>query len=70
MLDAKFGDVFQDFINKLDSAGYDVKWKLLDAADFNVPQNRERVFLIGFRKDLSVNYIFPSSTCTHPITLR
>jgi DNA (cytosine-5)-methyltransferase 1 len=69
MLDAKFSDVFQDFINRLDSAGYDVKWKLLDAVDFKIPQNRERVFLIGFRKDLSVRYDFPSATCTQPVTL-
>ena len=33
--------------------------QLLDANDFNVPQNRKRVFIIGFRKDLSINFYFP-----------
>lgn len=59
MLDAKFSDIFQDFIDRLDFAGYDVQWKLLDAVNFKIPQNRERLFLIGFRKDLNVKYEFP-----------
>ena len=69
MIDAKFNGVFQDFIDRLEAANYDVKWKLLDAVDFNIPQNRERVFLIGFRKDLCVKYEFPSFPHTKPITL-
>lgn len=69
MLDAKFNSIFQDFINRLETANYDVKWKLLDAVDFNIPQNRERVFIIGFRKDLCVKYDFPTPLYTQPITL-
>lgn len=69
MLDTKFSDVFQDFINRLSSAGYDVKWKLLDAVNYSIPQNRERVFLIGFRKELNINYVFPLPTSTEPVTL-
>lgn len=59
LLDPKFSDVFDDFLKRLDKAGYDVQWKLLDAVDFGVPQNRGRVFIIGFRKDLRVQYEFP-----------
>ena len=70
MLDAKFSDVFQDFVNRLFSAGYDVKWKLLDAVNYSIPQNRERLFLIGFRKELNINFEFPLPTCTEPVTLR
>ena len=69
MLDTKFSDVFQDFINRLSSAGYDVKWKLLDAVNYSIPQNRERVFLIGFRKELNINYVFPLPTSTELVTL-
>lgn len=69
MLDTKFSDVFQDFINRLSSAGYDVKWKLLDAVNYSIPQNRERVFLIGFRKELRMDYVFPLPTCTELVTL-
>lgn len=40
-------------------AGYDLFVDYLNAADFGVPQNRDRVFFIGFRSDLSVDYHFP-----------
>lgn len=69
LLDEKFKDVFEDFLQRLDEAGYNVKWQLLDAVNFGVPQNRERVFIIGFRKDLKVRYEFPESTCSEPVTL-
>lgn len=41
---------------------YDVVFELLNAADFGVPQARERVFLVGFRSDLGVDWHFPSPT--------
>lgn len=40
-------------------AGYNVYIKLINAADYNVPQDRKRVFYIGFREDLNVKYSFP-----------
>ncbi len=40
MLDDKFKDVFKDFVDRLDNAGYDVQWTLLDAVNFRIPQNR------------------------------
>jgi len=45
MLDKKFKDVFEDFVARLDDAGYDVQWALLDAVNFRIPQNRERLLL-------------------------
>lgn len=41
---------------------YDVKFKLLNSANFGVPQKRERVFIVGFRKDLNVLWQFPSTS--------
>lgn len=41
---------------------YRVEIKLLNAADYGVPQKRERVFLIGFRRDLEHKFIFPKPT--------
>lgn len=41
---------------------YDVKFKLLNAADYGVPQKRERVFLVGFRHDLKIDWQFPNAT--------
>lgn len=69
MLDDKFKEVFEDFVDRLDSAGYDVQWTLLDAVNFCVPQNRKRVFFVGFRKELNVTFSFPSPTCDEPVTL-
>lgn len=69
MLDDKFKEVFKDFIVRMEDAGYDVQWSLLDAVNFRIPQNRERVFFVGFKKELDVIYKFPNPTCTEPITL-
>ncbi len=59
MLHKKHNQSVKRIINKFKSIGYDVKMQLLDANDFDVPQNRKRVFIIGFRKDLSINFYFP-----------
>ena len=59
ILDDKFKCVFNQFIYDLSQAGYDVKWELVDAFDFGIPQNRNRVFIIGFKKDLKSEFVFP-----------
>ena len=41
---------------------YNVLPRLLNAADFGVPQRRERVFFVGFRSDLGVKWTFPTET--------
>ncbi|MDY7224514.1 DNA cytosine methyltransferase [Halalkalibacterium halodurans] len=41
---------------------YDVKIQLINAADYGVPQKRERVFIVGVRKDLGIDYNFPKTT--------
>ncbi|RUT07831.1 cytosine-specific methyltransferase [Dulcicalothrix desertica PCC 7102] len=43
---------------------YRVTWRLLNAADYGVPQKRERVFIVGFRSDLKANWSFPEPTHT------
>lgn len=42
--------------------GYEVKYKLLNAADYGVPQRRERVVIVGIRSDLGVTWDFPAPT--------
>ncbi len=44
------------------AARYNVVYRLLNAADFGVPQRRERVFLVGFRADLGIEWNFPDPT--------
>lgn len=41
------------------NAGYKLSFKLLNASDFNVPQDRKRVFFVGIRKDLDFKFEFP-----------
>lgn len=41
---------------------YDVTYQLVNAADYGVPQKRERVIIVGFRNDLDVNWSFPKQT--------
>jgi len=45
------------FINK-DSLRYNIFWKVLNTKDYKIPQNRERVFIIGFREDI-IDFQFP-----------
>ena len=40
--------------------GYNLSFQLLNASDFGVPQDRKRVFFIGYRSDLGINFSFPS----------
>lgn len=43
-------------------AGYELSFQMLNASDYNVPQDRKRVFFIGIRKDLNFKYQFPTET--------
>lgn len=51
-------------ISKLSYTGvkYDVKFKLINAANYGVPQTRERVIIVGTRSDLSISWSFPQET--------
>ncbi|MGL5905837.1 MAG: DNA cytosine methyltransferase [Shewanella sp.] len=41
---------------------YHVTFKLINAADYGIPQKRERVLIVGFRSDLNINWHFPEPT--------
>lgn len=41
---------------------YDVVYRVINAADYGIPQRRERVFIVGFRHDLGVRWSFPEPT--------
>ncbi|MDO4802885.1 MAG: DNA (cytosine-5-)-methyltransferase, partial [Prevotellaceae bacterium] len=51
ILEAKHKEAFSMFIKRLQDAGYKVSYSLLNAADYLIPQDRYRVFIIGIRKD-------------------
>ena len=62
LLTANKGEAFPLIINEFKQSGYNVKYAILNAAFYGVPQKRERVIIIGFRKDLNIDFIFPEPT--------
>lgn len=53
------GRIIEMICSDFSSCGYDVKYKLLNSADYGVPQTRERVIIVGVRKDLNFEYVYP-----------
>ena len=53
------GRTFAVILNALDEIGYNVEWEVLNSKNFGVPQNRERVFIIGHLRGKSFRKIFP-----------
>ena len=53
----KFTEEFKIVLDSLEKAGYHNYWKVLNAKDYGIPQNRERVFIVSIRKDID-HYIF------------
>lgn len=75
MLMSRYGSALDNFKKAFSEAGkygYDLYFQVVNAADYNVPEDRERVLFIGFRKDLNVQYKFPEPTTPkgQRITLR
>ena len=77
------GKTFATIISTLDELGYDLQWQVLNSKNHGVPQNRERVFIIGHLGGFGGRQVFPigegnnnanvpdgknSSVCTPPIT--
>ncbi|HHF3737246.1 DNA cytosine methyltransferase [Haemophilus influenzae] len=56
------GEIIKAIIQDFSDAGYSVEYKLLNAADYGVPQTRQRVIIVGIRKDLDIQFEFPKQT--------
>ena len=63
-------DVIIEDLSTMNNIGYNVVYKLLNASDYGVPQNRQRVFFVGVRKDLGINFVFPPKQDKDKLTLR
>jgi len=50
---------FDALLTKFDEIGYEVSWRIVNAWDYGVAQKRERVFIVGIRKDLGFTFEFP-----------
>lgn len=64
------GRTFRTILATLDELGYDVQWQVLNSKNFNVPQNRERVFIIGHLRGTTRPEVFPLRHSTKTTTKR
>jgi len=63
----KEGRVIKQILKDMRNIGYNVKWKLLNASSYGVPQNRQRVIFFGIRKDLGDIESFSYPSATHSV---
>lgn len=50
---------FENYLNKMEELGYKNYWQVLNAKDYGIPQNRERVFTISIKNDINTDFEFP-----------
>lgn len=62
----RWSGTISDIRGKAAELGYQTHLKVLNSADYGVPQTRERMFLIGFKGD-SINYCYPEPSIASPI---
>jgi len=55
---------FNIILSKFNKLGYNVSYMVVDARDYGIPQERKRVIIVGYRKELGLRFIFPPPTHT------
>lgn len=62
MAHANFAHLLNNQVTRFRLAGYRVTWRVLNAANYGVAQERKRIFIVGVRTDLGQTYAFPEPT--------
>lgn len=70
MMAKRHSEAVKNIISQFEDAGYDVFIHVLNASDYGVPQDRKRVFYVGFRKDLHINFSTPPTPYQHKVTFK
>lgn len=73
MLLGRHSEALQNIKNMFKDCGYNLSFQMLNVSDYGVPQDRKRVFFIGYRSDLGFEFDFPQPTTqskSEKITLR
>ena len=55
----QFKEQFKQMLEDIDEIGYNNYWQVLNAKNYGIPQNRERVFIVSIRKDVDTGFEFP-----------
>lgn len=63
-------EVIVEDLSEMNGVGYNVVHQLVNASDYGVPQNRQRVLFVGVRKDLGITFKFPDKQSKEKMTLR
>ncbi len=64
LLSANKREAFPLIIKEFENCGYTVSYKVVNAADYGVPQRRQRIIIVGLRKDIEKTFIFPKPVIT------
>lgn len=64
------GRTFETVRQTLEELGYDVNAKVLNALDFGLPQKRERIIIVAFRKELNIDFEYPTKPVIKPKELK
>lgn len=67
LVSVKFKSAFEGWLEYLDNIGYNTYWKVLNAKDYGIPQNRERLFAVSIRKDIDRGFEFSEKI---PLSIR
>ena len=63
-------NVIVEDLSSMNNIGYNVVYQLVNAADYGVPQNRQRVLFVGIRKDLGKTFVFPKKQSKDKLALK
>lgn len=70
MMAKRHNSAVENILSQFEDAGYDVYIHLLNASDYGVPQDRKRLFYVGFKKDLNIRFDLPPKPYDYKLTFR